>query len=191
MDNRYRQRMPRAADFLHIVNPCMFRPTFKLSRFASNIYILGSVSHYSPSLLSLTFHLGHRKIKRNQSPELFSTLVLDTSSHDGELFVLALKVKILSPKSCSRTIQCHHFNILILICKFQDEFRRLLPKLDLDDYFISGHYHFGLPKSLGTVTAVDLSEDVDVHSNWAAVPCVRFRVGELRIIDYIRLLGML
>ena len=104
MDNRYRQRMPRAADFLHIVNPCMFRPTFKLSRSASNIYILGNVSNYLHSDYHLIFHLGHRKIKRNQSPELFSTLVLDTSSHDGELFVLALKVKILRPRLCSRKI---------------------------------------------------------------------------------------
>ena len=91
MDNRYRQRMPRAADFLHIVNPCMFRPTFQLTRSNNSIYILGKLFPLYPT--TITFHLGQRKIKRNQSPELFSTLVLDTSSHDGELFVLALKVK--------------------------------------------------------------------------------------------------
>ena len=39
------------------------------------------------------------------------------------------------------------------------------------------------------MTPVDLAEDAVLHSNWAAVPCTRFQVGELRLIEYFRLLG--
>ena len=94
-----------------------------------------------------------------------------------EIFIL--EILVIYTKILVRSISNHNF---------QYEFQRLFPKHDLNDYFESGTYAFGLSKSLGTITPIDVDGQNPLHRNWATSPCERFHVSKLKVNEYFKLL---
>ena len=90
VETRYRFRIPALADSLHTILPNMFPSTLSMSRPDSAIYFLGKSYIYNSHLIS---YLAQRTLKSLNSPDLFATLVLDTSTEEGLNFVMSLKVK--------------------------------------------------------------------------------------------------
>ena len=68
-------------------------------------------------------------------------------------------------------------------------FQKLFPLLPMDEFIVDGRYGFGRPKSLGTVTPVELDMNHSLHSNWGTHDCVRLNVGEFRVHEFITFHG--
>lgn len=192
---RYHYRLPQVADFLHISLPFMWPNVYQLKGSNSEVYHLGKLStSYNYSNYPKPF-----RSSQNQRQKLTRIVLFNYNwcfFTRESIFRCASKGKIKTKfRHNLESFEIWHsefwrktnnFNP-----KFQLAFQRLFPDLELDDYFTSSQYAFGRPKSLGTVTPIDLQMDTPLHSNWGTSDCVKFHVSKLRLFEYFLFLGMI